>query len=76
MAIIITKESTLEDILRKERVLMKYKSNIINVGKRGNIIESFLKSKSIRRLLGSFTWSDTKEGYVFWRDIYIKYRDL
>lgn len=64
----------LETLIRN-RALSLYISNLIsdrkiNTRYENNITEFFSIKPISRILICSFSWNNTKEGYVFWADIY------
>lgn len=64
----------LETLIRN-KALSLYISNLIsdrkiNTRYENNITEFFSIKPISRILICSFSWNNTKEGYVFWADIY------
>jgi hypothetical protein len=68
----ITNKSTLEDILRKEKVLTKYMVNAKKVIESMQI-KKYLKARGVFSLYISFGWENSNEGHNFWKRIVTKY---
>lgn len=73
--IVINMPYPLLETLIRNRALSLYISNLISDRKintyyENNITEFFSIKPISRILLCSFSWNNTKEGYVFWADIY------
>ena len=73
--IVINMPYPLLETLIRNRALSLYISNLIsdrkiNTRYENNITEFFSIKPISRILLCSFSWNNTKEGYVFWVDIY------
>ena len=73
--IVINMPYLLLETLIRNRALSLYISNLISDRKiitryEDNITEFFSIKPISRILMCSFSWDDTKEGYVFWADIY------
>lgn len=73
--IVINMPYPLLETLIRNRALSLYISNLISDRKintycENNITEFFSIKPISRILICSFSWNDTKEGYVFWADIY------
>ena len=73
--IVINMPYPLLETLIRNRALSLYISNLIsdrkiNTRYENNITEFFRIKPISRILICSFSWNNTKEGYVFWADIY------
>jgi hypothetical protein len=73
--IVINMPYPLLETLIRNRALSLYISNLIsdrkiNTRYENNITEFFSIKPISRILICSFSWNNTKEGYVFWADIY------
>lgn len=73
--IVINMPYLLLETLIRNRALSLYISNLIsdrkiNTRYEDNITEFFSIKPISRILICSFSWNNTKEGYVFWADIY------
>lgn len=73
--IVINMPYLLLETLIRNRALSLYISNLIsdrkiNTRYEDNITEFFSIKPISRILICSFSWNKTKEGYVFWADIY------
>lgn len=73
--IVINMPYPLLETLIRNRALSLYISNLISDRKintcyENNITEFFSIKPISRILICSFSWNNTKEGYVFWADIY------
>ena len=73
--IVINMPYPLLETLIRNRALSLYISNLIsdrkiNTRYENNITEFFSIRPISRILICSFSWNNTKEGYVFWADIY------
>ena len=60
-------KTTVEEFLRKERVLTKFKRNVLE---QDTFDLDYLLGKSEAHYIGgAFSWAETPEGRDFWNDI-------
>lgn len=63
----------LEDFLRRERALTKWKNNAKKAGKSKVYISNRLDRASTLAFGGAFLWNETPEGLDFWVELNRRY---